>query len=165
MISETIAKFDAAVRAAIGYDKIHGVSIEDPVNKETWRIDFADDASESDVTAAFDVLDTFDAGKPTADDVRAEASRRMQSLVGARDADDLAVKVSNGTREAVKLLEKKVSFLAGAPGAEDWTADEAARAAYLKAVESAIDAIRAASNELEDDPPHDFASDSYWLGV
>jgi hypothetical protein len=97
----------------------------------------------------------------TADDVRAEASRRMQALVGARDADHLAIIVANGTREQGRLL----AIRTGIPGViepRDWTEAEATRAAALWAFDAAIEAIRAASNAMEPDPPADFASDHRW---
>ncbi|MCH9806959.1 MAG: hypothetical protein K0U74_04440 [Alphaproteobacteria bacterium] len=90
---------------------------------------------------------------PTADDVRAEASRRMQALVGARDAGHLEIIVTNATREAIRLLRK---------GTANWTTAEATRAAELEAIDTAIEAIRAASNAMEASPPTDFADDSYW---
>jgi hypothetical protein len=90
---------------------------------------------------------------PTASDVRAEASRRMQALLGARDAAHLDMLVTNGTREAVRLLRK---------GASTWTPDEAARAAQLEQVDIAIEAIRAASNGMEMAPPPDYMADARW---
>ncbi|MGE0700436.1 MAG: hypothetical protein AB7O57_15170 [Hyphomicrobiaceae bacterium] len=91
---------------------------------------------------------------PSADDVRAEASRRMQALVGARDASHLDIILANGTREAVRLLRIRET--------RPWTGDEAARAAALEQIDAAIEAIRAASNTMEHAPPADFASSSYW---
>lgn len=91
---------------------------------------------------------------PTASDVRAEASRRMQVLVGARDADHLAIMISNGVREAVRLLNVKQT--------RAWTQDESARAAQLAAAEAAIDAIRTASNAMEADPPADYRAANRW---
>jgi len=85
--------------------------------------------------------------------VRAEASRRMQLLLGARDAVHLDMLITNGTREAVRLLRK---------GSANWTPDEAARAAQLEQVDIAIEAIRAASNGMEAAPPDDFMADVRW---
>ena len=92
-----------------------------------------------------------------ADDVRAEASRRMQMLVGARDAAHLEIVIANGTREAVRLLRLK--------GERDWTADEAMRAALLEQLDAAIEAIRAASNAMEESPPADYAADAHWPAI
>lgn len=92
-------------------------------------------------------------------DVRAEASRRMQRLLGARDANHLEILISNGLREAVRLLRVKE----GRP----WTEDEAQRAAQLAQIDAAFEAVRAASNIIELALPHDFADDRHWpaLGV
>jgi hypothetical protein len=43
-----------------------------------------------------------------------------------------------------------------------WTPEEAAEAAALQGMASAIKAIRAASNVLEPNPPADYASNVYW---
>jgi hypothetical protein len=91
---------------------------------------------------------------PTAEDVRAEASRRIQALVGARDARHLEIVVANGSREAIRLLRAKAD--------RAWTAEEAARAAALEAIDQAIEAIRAASNAMEAAPPADFTADHRW---
>lgn len=95
-----------------------------------------------------------DAPHPTAEDVRSEASRRLQQLLGARDAAHLEILVANGTREAVRLLRIK--------SARAWTEEEAARAATLEAVDRRIEDIRAASNILEPCPPADYQRDSHW---
>jgi hypothetical protein len=98
---------------------------------------------------------------PTAADVRAEASRRMQALVGARDADHLAIVIANGTREQGRLQ----AIRTGIPGViepREWTEPEASRAAALWAFDAALEAIRAASNAMEPDPPADYASDARW---
>ncbi|MEO1206028.1 MAG: hypothetical protein AAFV45_06825 [Pseudomonadota bacterium] len=91
--------------------------------------------------------------KPTADDVRAEASRRMQALVGARDAAHLDLIIANANREAIRLIRKE---------AGGWTADEARRAAELEAADAGIEAIRAASNIMEAAPPSDVPGDARW---
>ena len=99
-------------------------------------------------------IDRLPAPQPTADDVRAEASRRMQALLGARDAGHLEILIANGTREAVRLLRVR--------DARAWTAEEARRAAELEAIDAAIEAIRSASNVLEPAPPADYAEDVRW---
>lgn len=94
-------------------------------------------------------------------DVRVEASRRMQALVGARDADHLTVIISNGVREQGRLQAVRV----GIPGLAEpraWTEDEAARAAALWNFDRAIEAIRAASNAMEPAPPADYRDDARW---
>lgn len=94
---------------------------------------------------------------PTADDVRAEAARRMRLLVGARDDRHLDIIISNGLREAARLLRKEVE------GAE-LTEEERARKRQLEEVDAAIEAIRAASNRLEmmAPIPADYANDRHW---
>lgn len=92
---------------------------------------------------------------PSADDVRREADRRMRVLLGARDSAHLDIIIANGTREAVRLLRK---------GAATWTPEEAQRAAMLEAVDLAIEAVRAASNVLEANPPADYADNRHWPG-
>ena len=92
----------------------------------------------------------------TADDVREEASRRMRVLLGARDKEHLSILVSNGQRESVRLLNKRLIL------GQAWTPDEAARAAYLSAVDERIELIRAHSNVLETDPPADYTADKHW---
>lgn len=101
---------------------------------------------------------------PNADDVRAEASRRMQALVRARDAGHLAVIIANASREAIRLQNLRLSYLSGEPDSRDWTAAETARAVELKAIDAMFEEIRAASNVLEilDPVPTDFASNSNW---
>lgn len=93
--------------------------------------------------------------------VRAEASRRMQVLFGARDAAHLDILISNAQREATRLQAIRL----GVPGvipARDWTGVESARAAELIVADAAIEAIRVASNALEANPPADYASDHRW---
>lgn len=96
----------------------------------------------------------------TATDVRLEASRRMQLLVNARDAAHLEQIIANGNREAIRLQNIRLEFLAG--DGPDWTAEQTARAAQLKQFDIAIEAIRAASNVMEPDPPADYADNSHW---
>jgi len=86
----------------------------------------------------------------TPDDVRAEAARQMRELLGARNARHMDVIISNGQREALRLLRK---------GEAAWTPEEAARMQELERLDLAIEAIRAASNELEamEPVPDDYA--------
>jgi hypothetical protein len=98
----------------------------------------------------------------TADDVRAEAARRLQRLVGARDGAHLDVIVANGSREAIRLQEKLIAHIVEPHASPPLTPAQLARRAELKAVDAAIEAIRAASNAMEADPPPDYASDRHW---
>ena len=94
---------------------------------------------------------------PTVDDVRAEAQRRIIALVGARDAAHLEIIITNGLREAARLLQKEVDGVV-------LTVDEQTRKTLLAHVDMAIEAIRTASNVLEvmDPVPLDFADDAHW---
>jgi hypothetical protein len=96
-----------------------------------------------------------EAVSPTANDVRAEASRRIQVLVGARDADHLAIKISNAARAGVRLLSI---------GEANWDAAQKAESDYLKQADAAIELIRARSNDLEamDPIPDDYKDNKYW---
>lgn len=92
---------------------------------------------------------------PTTAHVRREAARRMVALLGARDIAHMDILISNGSREAIRLLRK---------GGANWTDAEAARAAELEVIDAAIEAIRAASNVIEvmDPIPDDYAADERW---
>lgn len=123
------------------------------------------DINNADYLALIDAgvsIGSFVPPAPTANDVRAEASRRMQTLVGARNAGHLAVILSNASREAIRLQNLRLSYLSGEPNSRDWTEAEIARAAELKIVDAMLEDIRAASNVLEVSLPDDFANDSYW---
>jgi len=93
----------------------------------------------------------------SAHDVRAEAARRMRALAGARDDRHLDIIISNGLREAARLLQKEVAGQALAP-------EEQARKQQLQQIDAAIEAIRAASNRLEamNPIPDDFGDDRWW---
>lgn len=102
---------------------------------------------------------------PSPDDVRAEASRRMQALFEARDAAHLTILISNAQREAARLHTLRLG-IPGVVEGRDWTAEEAARAVALYAADHAIEAIRAASNALEamTPVPADYADARWWPG-
>lgn len=108
------------------------------------------------IVAAGIVVSPYLDPPPDAADVRAEASRRMRAVTGARDAGHLSVLISNASREAIRLLRIKAE--------RPWTAEEAARAAALEAADAAIEAIRAASNTLEamQPVPADYRDDGRW---
>ncbi len=91
--------------------------------------------------------------RPTVDDIRAEASRRLQVVAGARDAAHLQIVLANATREAVRLLRI---------GEMNWSQAEQARAFELESLDTRIEHIRAVSNLLEQYPPADFADDRHW---
>lgn len=106
---------------------------------------------------------------PTSDDVRAEASRRMQLMVGARDAHHLDIIISNGQREVARLNQARIGVPAADLGTwlvepREWTEAERVRLGVLHAFDAAFEAIRAASNMLEGMPivPADYADDRHW---
>ncbi len=92
---------------------------------------------------------------PQPEDVRAEASRRLQDLLHARNAAHLDIIIANANREAIRLLRK---------GEANWSATERARASALDVADGTIEAIRAASNALEAavPVPADYAHDRHW---
>lgn len=98
---------------------------------------------------------------PTADNVRAEAQRRMMARLGARDAAHLELIISNGVREQARLQAIRTG-IPGLVAARDWTAEETARAQVLWAADVAIEAIRSASNAMESNPPDDYTEDARW---
>jgi hypothetical protein len=102
--------------------------------------------------------------QPAATDVRLEASRRMQELVGARDAEHLQIIIANGTREAVRLSDKRIAYILD-NNQPSLTPTEEARATQLKALDAAIEAIRAASNAMEENPPLNYKDNSNWPEV
>ena len=89
--------------------------------------------------------------------VRGEAQRRMMALLGARTSAHLEIKISNGSREAIRLLRK---------GEANWTQEEATSAAQLQQADQAVEGIRAASNVLEamDPVPDNYKHDKHWGG-
>ena len=91
----------------------------------------------------------------TADDVRAEAQRRIVSLTGAADLTSCLIKQLNANMRANELNDKRVS-------GGSLTAGEETEAAALRALADAIKAIRAASNAMEDTPPADYAANNRW---
>ena len=94
-------------------------------------------------------------------DVRAEAARRMQVLVGARDNRRLDIIISNGLREAARLLQKEIYYQSFG---QSLPPEDLRRKEELKQIDDKIEAIRAASNNLEvmDPIPIDYKDDKYW---
>lgn len=91
----------------------------------------------------------------TGDMIRAEAQRRIIALTGAADLQSCLIKQLNAQMRATELANKR------ALGAVLSEAEEI-EAAALQALADGIKAIRAASNELEADPPQDYADDAHW---
>lgn len=92
----------------------------------------------------------------TADDVRAEAQRRIIALVGARDLQDCMIKQLNANMRANEINDIR--------HARELTAVEAAEADALRALAAVIKAVRGASNAIEAQSPipDDYADDKWW---
>lgn len=93
----------------------------------------------------------------TADDVRLEASKRLQTFFSARDAANLEIIIINGVREATQYhnLERQGVV---------WTGQQAYRALVLAVSYDFIEEVRAASNVMEamNPIPDDYDADSRW---
>lgn len=93
--------------------------------------------------------------KPSVDDVRAEAQRRIIALSGATTLEGALVKQMNAQMRASEIINKKL-------GGETLTAEEQAESIALQAFADKIKTIRKSSNLMESDPPEDFLDDSRW---
>jgi hypothetical protein len=91
---------------------------------------------------------------PSADDVRAEAQRRIMALVGAATIEACLIKQLNANMRANELNDYRHN--------RELTTQEAGEAAALRGLADQIKAIRAASNILEPNPPTNFTADEYW---
>jgi hypothetical protein len=93
---------------------------------------------------------------PTSADVKAEAQRRIIALTGTADLTQCIVKQLNANMRANELNDIRHD--------REWTTEEAAEAAALRALATAIKAVRAKSNDLESMSPipSDYTSNSYW---
>lgn len=96
----------------------------------------------------------MEAPATTANDVRAEAQRRIIALVGATDLTGCLIKQLNANMRANELNDIMHS--------RELTSEEAAEATALRSLATQIKAIRAASNDLEPNPPADYADTKYW---
>ena len=90
-----------------------------------------------------------------ANHVRRECQRRIIALMGARDLSHCMVKQLNANMRANELNDKRVS-------GETLTAEEQAEADYLRAMATEVKRLRAKSNEMEPNPPANYAADSRW---
>lgn len=95
---------------------------------------------------------------PTADNVRAEAARRMVQVLGARDIKHMEIILSNGLRETARLQQILID------GGE-LTSEQQTRKALLEGADAAIETIRTKSNTLEamDPVPVDYADNKWWV--
>lgn len=134
---------------------IVGVSIAKEGDRKTWRIDFDKDATDAQIVKAHEVLGAWAPNAVLPEDLQAEAQRRIVELVGAKTFEKSVAKQMNALMRAAELNNK----LAEEKGL---TSEESAEAAQLKAMASTINAIRAASNAMEDNPPDDYTNDKHW---
>ncbi len=95
------------------------------------------------------------AAPPTADNVRAEARRRIRIALGAA-SDDAALLTQ------VKALERISSLHDRRLSGETLTPDDNAFLELARTKRGELEAIRAASNVMESNPPADFTSDQRW---
>ena len=91
----------------------------------------------------------------TADQVRAEAQRRIIVLTGTSDLIACMIKQSNANMRANEFNDKRLR-------GEVLTGAEEAEAAALRGLADKIKAIRAASNVMEPNPPADYTSNARW---
>lgn len=135
---------------------VSGVSVGRRSDKTTWRVDFTPDATDDQKSGAYAALALcdIDATVATADDVRAEAQRRIMVLIGARDFNSCMTKQLNALMRATELTRKKAT--------EGLTQGETTEALGLQQMADAVKAIRAFSNVMEPNPPADYKDDAHW---
>lgn len=92
---------------------------------------------------------------PTINDIRIHGQHRKRARVGAIDDQSYADIIAAGVREAIRLLKVRVEN-------NGWTAQQAARAAELDAVEAALDLIDQSTTALEVTLPEDYRHDRHW---
>lgn len=90
----------------------------------------------------------------TPDLVREECERRKAAFLELSDPADVRDVMDAGTREAVGLLEIRLS--------REWTEAEAARAAELKAARDLLDLFDFVATSLAATLPADFADNRHW---
>jgi hypothetical protein len=81
-------------------------------------------------------------------DERPREKAERHGLEALSDAELLAIFIRTG--------------IPGLAAPRDWTAEDTARAQVLWAADVAIEAIRSASNAMEQSPPDDYAADRHW---
>ena len=98
------AKLDAALKAVC---PIHGVSIGRVNDKQTWRIDFRDEATAQQRAAAQDVLDAFDPEAQTKDEQNAPILAALTAsdvgmLRALEDGDEKLIAERKAERTALR---------------------------------------------------------------
>lgn len=173
-MSTLAAVLHAAVSAVA---PITGVAMVDPADPDTWRIDFADGATDGERAAAAAVVAAFDPDAPTPADVAAERDRRLAGgfsydfgdargvhvfatteadLRGWRDVSDYAaaLRANGDTMTTIAILTETG---ATAVTAADWADILIAAAAFRQPIWAASFALQAM-----DPIPADYADDSRW---
>lgn len=91
-------------------------------------------------------------------DVKAEAQRRIVTLVGAPSVEAAIIRQLNALMRAVEITNKTAAGV-------DLTASEQAEAAALASLAVAIQRVRSRSDEIEalDPIPDDYTHDRHWL--
>lgn len=121
------------------------------VEDETGVRDVPADAGNSDYAALIasgTPIAAFQAPPPTADDVRAEARRRILAVY-----PDWKQLNMNARATELTSIEMRQGSL---------TPEEETERGALEAAWQWIKSVRAASNAMEADPPADFADDANW---
>lgn len=77
-----VQKLTAEIAANV---PIHGVSIGDPADKQTWRVDYIDEPSAQDEAAAQSIIAAF--GAPSLDDYRLAIQSHIDAAAGQRSYD------------------------------------------------------------------------------
>lgn len=104
-------RVDAAVRAVCPID---GVSIRSP-DKETWSVQFREEATEAERTAAAGVISTFDFDAAVPASITPYQARRALNAAGLRDAAEAAIAAaSQDVRDAWEYaltIERRSPFI------------------------------------------------------
>lgn len=130
-----------------------------PKHPKHWYVNDVLVAGADTAEAAASMLDAVRSGQaadaaPTADDVRAEAQRRIIARTGTKTFDACLVRQLNAQMRALELTRLEI--------ARPLSASEQSEAAALQTLADDIKAIRAASNAMEGTLPVDYADDQHW---
>ena len=126
--------------------------------QQAYVLEYPDDAVTriaSEVELA-DVLRPYGLRGPliTADDVRAEAQRRIVLLVGATDITSCLIKQLNANMRANELNDIRHD--------RELTEQEQTEAIYLRDLAEKIKSIRASSNAFPNPIPADYRDNKFW---
>jgi hypothetical protein len=100
-------------------------------------------------------IEPYTIPSPTADDVRREAARRINLLLGARDDTHALVIQAKGHEAALAILDRRSS-------GQELTPEEEDTVMRFRSIRAALEAIRTASNLLEEAPVADYVDDRHW---